>query len=490
MLMLFVIAFFFNFGDFVLIPRTNKEYNVRHCMKRIIDVNADYDTTVFAIYGDQTKGNFLPHPMQNPLININVHKKISNVNYRTRKELVIMDPMDLNLGLMEKLGFFNEEDSLRRKFVLTWPYHMNHQVQMLFSYFWERDIHDVMFLVYDYDFSNNFTEVVTSDKLHPSNRCGTVANNISRFRCDQVRKNRNSKFFRNYSKCKLTYLYETLFQNVNIEQNYMTEFVLSQIVATFNFTLIMKDSKAAITKNDHYVLMLIEIRRCKHKLLFCGKSFIGRSHGWTIPSPKKLGSLEVFKLIYKWNSWILIFLSFVVTCLVWWAISTCRRSTRFSSSVLDVYSITFTGTVNKLPKCFSLRCLFLTYVIYVIHIQTGFTCNLVKFLSVPQYSVIKTLQELADSNLPILAHRSSAKLILNMTHENNEIFEKIKNKTILLSDEKWGKSLYNEQILENSSIMVASDHVHNMVQRLQRKNLDPEGEDPAIVWETVLELYK
>ncbi|KAF5286676.1 hypothetical protein FQA39_LY16159 [Lamprigera yunnana] len=135
MLMLFVIAFFFDLGDFVLMPRTNKEYHVRRCMKRIIDVNADDDTTVFAIYGDQTKGNFLPHPMQNPLISINVDKKISKVNYRTRKELVIMDPMDLNLGLMEKLGFFNEEDSLRRKFVLTWPHHMNHQKWLVVTNF-------------------------------------------------------------------------------------------------------------------------------------------------------------------------------------------------------------------------------------------------------------------------------------------------------------------------------------------------------------------
>ncbi|KAF5286677.1 hypothetical protein FQA39_LY16160 [Lamprigera yunnana] len=452
MLSLLVIAFFLHYADFALMPLVNEEYNVRRCVKRIIDVYADDDTTIFAIYGNHTGGKFLPHPIQNPLISINVHEKVYSVSYQTRKELLIIDLLDVDLHIMWKLGFFNSADMLRRKFLWTWPLRVMGNFPNFVHYMWKNEIHDPIFLVYDYDFESNFTEVISVDKHHPLNRC-VVIKNVSRFSCDQIKKNRNKKFYRNYSKCRLTYRLDSSFQHSKLELDYITEFVVREIIATLNLSLSLKHKLDQTTMHDHYLLILHELKLCRHK----------------VPSPKKMGSLEVFKLIYKWECWIFILLSFVVTCLVWWAISTCRWSIRFSSTVLDVYSITLTGAINTIPKCFSLRCLFLTYVIYSIHIQIGFTSNLVTLLTVPQYSEIKTAEELADSNIPIIISRSSANVILNMTHEGNNIFKKIKDKIIVLSDEERNKFLENDQFMESASAIVPMDAVRLMVQVLQRK---------------------
>ncbi|KAF5301077.1 hypothetical protein FQA39_LY10896 [Lamprigera yunnana] len=96
-----------------------------------------------------------------------------------------------------------------------------------------------------------------------------------------------------------------------------------------------------------------------------------------------------------------------------------------------------------------MRCLFLIYVIYAVYIQTGFTCNLVQLLTFPQHSVIKIVEELADSNLPILIPSNGESMIFNMTH----------------ADKEWEDSHLNLQLLENSS----TNNIETAVNKLQRR---------------------
>ncbi|KAF5295338.1 hypothetical protein FQA39_LY19326 [Lamprigera yunnana] len=468
-LVLLVIAVVCDLGDLALTPPTKQRDNVRWCMERIIEVYGDGATTVLSMYGDETKGNFLPYQMQIPVININMDKKVHKLNYQPLKELVIIDLVNLKNDITNQMAIWNDVDYLKRKYVFIWPFDAYNQEKEAFRVLWQFDILDAVVLVYDYRLRSDFTEVIVSNRLHPLNRCGGVVRNMSRFSCDLIKKERKQKFFRNYSKCNVTYLYDTLFQYVRNELNYITEFVLSEIATTLNLTFSKKLSTTTVTESDHYVLSLTEIRSCVFKSMFCGKIFISDFNVWTIPSPRRLRSLEVFQLIFKWNTWILILLSFIITSVLWWAISTCRHSTNFFSSVLDVYSITLRGAINTVPKCFSLRCLFLTYVIYSIHVQTGFTCNLVQLLTFPQYSVIKTLEELADSNLPLLMPSDGAYFILNMTHEGNQIFKKIKKNIVGVPDKEWQFFHNNLQILENSSILTSVTNIQVAVNQLQRR---------------------
>ncbi|KAF5279243.1 hypothetical protein FQA39_LY18306 [Lamprigera yunnana] len=466
--LLLIIALVFDLGNFALISLTNQEDCVRRCIKNIIDAYVDDVRTVLSIHGDFTRGNFLPHPMQIPIINIDVNQKVYNFNYQPSRELVIIDPVNYNFDEIRRLGFWNVADFSKRKFVFLFSNSASSYVQGLSHYLWKVDIIDVIFLVYDSKSRHRYTEVLVGNPHHPSNKCGRVVANLSSLSCDTIKKTRKHKFFRNYSKCKLIYLYEVLFPQANNDLFYITDFVLSEISGTLNLSLYNKHKKSATTYNDNY-LWLENMRSCDNKTRFCGNEFIRINGVFTVPSPKQLGTIEVFKLIFKWNTWVLILLTFIITCLVWWAISACIQPTTFSSTVFDMYSIILRGAINRVPQCFSLRCLFLSYVIYSIHIQTGFTCNLVPLLTVPQYSSIKTLEELADSDLPILIPCSSADILYRMSHEGNKIFEKIKNKFHVLSDDEWKASHINLQLLENSSIMTATMTISRMVEALQRK---------------------
>ncbi|KAF5279480.1 hypothetical protein FQA39_LY05590 [Lamprigera yunnana] len=454
-------------GDSALIPLTKGEDSVRSCMKRIIEVYADDSTTVFSFYTNETKGNFLPYPMKIAVININANGMVHNFNYKTRKELVIIDLVNVNFNKMEKLGLWSHVNLLKRKFVFTWPLDAYTQVQNTFSYLWHFDIPDAIVLVYDYSLRSNFTEVFISNRLHPSNRCGALVKNMSRFSCNMINKTWKQQFFRNYNKCRVTYCYG-LSETVNNKKNYITEIVLSEIVSTLNLTFFKKPKSINVAANDNYLLSSTNMRSCILKSMFCGVTFMEDVLVWTIPSPKKLDSLEVFKLIFKWNSWILIFLSSFLRLLCGGQFLAAKSLTG-SSAVLNVYSLTLMVAIPTVPKCFPLRCLFVTYVIYAIHIQTGFTSNLVNLLTVPQYSVIKTIEELVDTNLPILIPHRSANILLNMTHEGNQIFEKMKKNIMVLPDKEWSRSMQNLQLLENSSIMTSTDNVRVMVNSLKKK---------------------
>ncbi|KAF5296395.1 hypothetical protein FQA39_LY12514 [Lamprigera yunnana] len=194
MFLLLVITLVFDLGNFALIPVTKQDNSVRSCIKRIIDVYADNATTVLSIYGDFTRGNFLPHPMQVPMINIDVNQKVYNLNYQPRRELVIIDPFGYDFDEIRILGFWNDADLSKRKFVFVIDV-ISRPILDLLRYLWRIDIIDIIFLVNKS--RSSFTEVVVGNKFHPSNKCGSVVATMLASSCDRI-KNRKQKFFRNY----------------------------------------------------------------------------------------------------------------------------------------------------------------------------------------------------------------------------------------------------------------------------------------------------
>ncbi|KAF5274702.1 hypothetical protein FQA39_LY07094 [Lamprigera yunnana] len=197
MFVLFVITLVFDLGNFDLIAPTKQDNSVRQCIKHIINVYSDDSTTVLSIYGDFTRGNFLPHPMQIPMINIDANKKIYNLHYEPRRELVIIDPINNNFVDIKILGFWDANDFSKRKFVFLVNAISSHVKNILLS-LWTKDIIDVIFLVSDHKFRSGFIEVFVGNRYHPLNRCGSVVVGMSRFSCDTAKKNQKQKFFRNY----------------------------------------------------------------------------------------------------------------------------------------------------------------------------------------------------------------------------------------------------------------------------------------------------
>ncbi|KAK4876242.1 hypothetical protein RN001_012664 [Aquatica leii] len=103
------------------------------------------------------------------------------------------------------------------------------------------------------------------------------------------------------------------------------------------------------------------------------------------------------------------------------------------SCFLEVYSITIMGSTNKNLLFSVFKFLFISYVLYAIHIQAVFTSKLVTLLTVPQYEKqIETLDELVESNNSLLTIDSYFEFY-NFT-DNAEVYLKVKSKLQQLND--------------------------------------------------------
>ncbi|XP_031352217.1 uncharacterized protein LOC116177388 [Photinus pyralis] len=127
---------------------------------------------------------------------------------------------------------------------------------------------------------------------------------------------------------------------------------------------------------------------------------------WVVPRARIVPAIRKIFLTFQPFLWFMIMVAFLVTTIVWWCIlSWNKRNLNFENlaiSATDVTSITIFAAAANVPGGFRLRCIFLTYLIYIIHINCGFTSNLINILTVPRYQhQINNLQELAIANLSI-----------------------------------------------------------------------------------------
>ncbi|XP_031350450.1 uncharacterized protein LOC116176116 [Photinus pyralis] len=135
---------------------------------------------------------------------------------------------------------------------------------------------------------------------------------------------------------------------------------------------------------------------------------------WVVPKAKPVPAIRKIFVTFQPVLWFMIMVAFIVTTVVWWCILSWNKRNlnleNLAIAATDVSSLTIFGLVANVPVGFALRCLLLTYLIYIIHINCGFTSNLITILTVTQYQhQINNLEELADANLSIYMESSFMK---------------------------------------------------------------------------------
>ncbi|KAF5301304.1 hypothetical protein FQR65_LT08923 [Abscondita terminalis] len=159
---------------------------------------------------------------------------------------------------------------------------------------------------------------------------------------------------------------------------------------------------------------------------------------WVVPSPRKIPSMEVLKLIFDQYLWGAIFITIVLTSVAWFLMANyfTNDSSTFSYILMTVWSITLFGSASKIPACLSLKMIFIAYVVYAVHIQTAFNSDLVDILTVAQYEkAITNLDELSDSGIPILMpdigwYRS----LFSDNNITKTLYNKIKKKIVFVEN--------------------------------------------------------
>ncbi|KAF5286876.1 hypothetical protein FQA39_LY00409 [Lamprigera yunnana] len=450
----------------------NDNYSIKKCVQEIIKNAIPLDTTVVYIY-NKVFDDFLPDKMQNPFLTYDISKESYTVSgYRSYDEMIILNVTSARFlkhyfNKMGKKHVWKLKSSVNRRYLVIYPSEKISELKDIFLYFLKLDVDDVIVVTYNFTLKNEAIKVFTWNPYHPSNKCGTIFNIRKEELCSSVKMIENRRKLKNFNKCNLTYSYDTnrRYERYCTEVAYVTRFVLEIMDEVLNLTIIPLQNRPI---NMGLYMSVRRLETCTD-MSDCTDPFLRNGYIWTVPPPKKIDPMVVFKIVYKPFVWILILLTFLSTSIIWWFISYCRRSTNIASVLLNVYSLTLFGFINKIPTVLSLRIIFIAYVIYAIHIQSIFVSNLVKMLTIPQYEHgINNLEELVESDLPILIDKYDMALF-QAKMANNSLYTKVTDKFRLVTFYEGIDAIRNQTALKHNSVFIIFDMLYELVQYCKPK---------------------
>ncbi|KAF5284705.1 hypothetical protein FQR65_LT13441 [Abscondita terminalis] len=323
------------------------------------------------------------------------------------------------------------------------------------KYFWNLGIINVIFLVYNL---NGAMNVFTSDPQNPNNNCGLILKEFLRFDdCFASRSIQLPKFFRKYSNCNLTYAYWTSKGRLKLRLFKFIEFILYFVVEQLNVSLILLH-KIPEDYSDDLFYIYPQLRQIivheAHTSTIVTDSMI-----WVVPFPQKLPNMKTMKMMFKSIVWYFVFVVFLSASFTWWLITkVLHYNSSITESILRVYSITLFGSVDKLYLFRSMRCLFLAYVLYSIHIQTAFISKLIEVLTIPQYEpAIKTLTELSECDTKIVTNSLYYENYFEHDEHNSTLYNAIKKKLEVLTNRDFSEVLIDYKSFRNKAVLVSSN---------------------------------
>ncbi|KAF5284642.1 hypothetical protein FQR65_LT13473 [Abscondita terminalis] len=446
---------FKNFVLFLIISATsarvhltkNKEADLKKCVAQSVENIFDRDQTLTFV-SDVGGGFVFPDAIENPYV-------MTNFSLAKVPKFAEIVSNDLNQVMhytpTMSLDFDSEFVPKRIKLLLITTIANN--VTEVFKKFWINGYENVVMIAYG---TNYEPTIFFSDPYATVNKCrqevkdlvvGDCASKTKyRFKDDRLRKYPNCNLladisfftFRNFLNgasiaCSILII-TTKYLNMSLE--FSSE--ISSPVSTFD-----------IRQSDVQTY---------DALSWTTVPYFRDDVIWIVPSPNQIAPMFVLKMVFKPTLWVVVFITFVCTAIVWWLLEKIYMKSSLSSVFLNVYSITISGSINDIPFQRSLRTIFIIYVVYSIHIQTAFTSNLIQLLTVPQYEPhITTLEDLADSNLPIIAVYDVYKFI-HLEQDDNKLYSTIYKKLTGASVEEVVKLLIgdfnNYNIFLNKELLV------------------------------------
>ncbi|XP_031355768.1 uncharacterized protein LOC116180077 [Photinus pyralis] len=209
---------------------------------------------------------------------------------------------------------------------------------------------------------------------------------------------------------------------------------------------------------------------------------------WLVPRAKIIPPMEVIFVTFEKQVWILIVVSFIIVTAAWWFIMSCKQRRwnmgNMAIAMTNLTSLTILGSVAKVPKSAILCCVLITYLVYVIHINCGFTANLINILTQPQYEFqISNLKQLADSNLPIYAPDKFLEFQFHSNVTDCELYTKLKSLTVpIKSSQEYVMVFLKISKHGNSALVTLEEHLFNMQREFSNELKVYKIIDNSITW--------
>ncbi|KAF5304163.1 hypothetical protein FQR65_LT08056 [Abscondita terminalis] len=316
----------------------------------------------------------------------------------------------------------------------------------VFQYFWIKEIYEVVVLTYY--FGNKVSiKLHTIDELEEGNECGKKSNVIhSEYYHEQM----TIKFVKKYSNihgCNIVVHFTYTTPPVHL--NYI--FKLLDILGNAINGVVLRESsddRIGVWLDTGFFYPLLEIERTNIA--------IRDPFYFVVKGGAEISPTKILFIIFTFEVWIFIMIAYIITSIAMWFITSIDKKkfkiSKLGKHSLEVFSATVWGTIPTTPQRTHVRCLFICYLLYYIHIQTGFTSNLATILTTPQFEHgITNFEELAEANITIYASFFHYLAVTGDYSYTNTFLELIQSKTKPISPMDMENRNYSDIIIRDNN---------------------------------------
>ncbi|KAF5304164.1 hypothetical protein FQR65_LT08057 [Abscondita terminalis] len=416
----------FLFINYYFVP-AYKIKSLDSCVTKLIDTMFEEDDTLSLFYDKLVKVQ-LPHVIRNPYIIIRsfnpFHFNVSKISGHIM-HLHNQDSLVNTFSYLSKTTLIPQQ-SRNRKFLIIINQQDVRKLNTMFQYLWTFGVHKVAILTYYKMKTDLVTKIHTSNPFHKDNYCGGKVNVIisKDCNCPVVIDFRNMNW--NLNKCTISY-----YKYYNVPNHHPLFFIIylffNDVVEKVNGTFKMVHYSKSKFKFPVEVIHSSDYSTVNRGLDF-SHIFLRDQFYFVVKKGNEITPIKILFSVFTLKVWIMIIGGI---SLVWWIISSLNKSEfeiiEFEKITLDVFSATLWGCFSSVPERMELRCIFICYLLYHIHIQTGFTSNLFNVLTTPRFERgITNLEELAESNITIVGHTTVKNYIFERVEHPHSIYSKVK----------------------------------------------------------------
>ncbi|KAF5304161.1 hypothetical protein FQR65_LT08054 [Abscondita terminalis] len=417
---------------------TYKRENLDKCVTIIIDNFFTKDDIVVLVY-DEIVTLELPRLMRKPYV-------MARSTYSTLMKLDKRSAFIIHLSqaktLQSTLSFLtnctlwtSSRRSNNAHFLFIINVTNSEDVSYIFEQLWNIRIYHSVVLTY-YTKRKHLIEVHTSNPFYKENDCGMKAKVVNSQFCNE---NLSIKFVERYwnlNKCPIIFLTDRTDYKI---PTFVYHFkVLNDLAKVVNGEFMPKyyyDETKNYNNTKRYSLTL-RLENGRSHLYEEGDISLATVHSYflfIVRGGKVSSPIKTLFVIFSTKVWVLILATYFITSIALWVISSVNEKlmkySQFEKHLLEVYFATLWGMFLTVPQRKEIRFIILCYLVYYIHIQTGFNSRLITVLTTPQYEPgIKNLEQLADAKISLFVHSRLQRYYLLQDNNSNSIYNKIKNR--------------------------------------------------------------
>ncbi|KAF5307847.1 hypothetical protein FQR65_LT18311 [Abscondita terminalis] len=385
------------------------------------------------------EGNMITIADEYPHVVVNISNEIQGV-YDKHGNNFILQARTIDMIEHLIVSFLNHDlftfrENTRGRFIIITQ---EKNISEVFLLVWELFAINSVVLYYDDADKNKELIIYTSNPFSNSNRCGTQVHDIHAEFCDTDFIIKFPKAIKNFGGCPF------LFGSSNREDTlseinpfvYSLNSTLTEIQLMLNITI----RHLYVTGDIHNRVKFIE-RHYFGSFFFERLASDDRSNIFFYDDFLWIGTkaeqrLNAIFTPFTVETWILIVVVFVSVVLIWWR-GLLLEKFKYNQlqalfqSFSEICSLLFGVGISILPKLASLKLLILFYLIYIIHIQTAYTSDMINTLVVPHYEhVVSNLHDLVETGIPTLIQDFIYKSFFSSDLKNFHVYNEIKRNFI------------------------------------------------------------